>query len=262
MRPVSQPQPKLVVALDFQTGAEALAMARDLAPLARPGQPDLWMKVGLELFVAEGPQMVRELKAMGFKIFLDLKFLDIPNTVRGAVRSAVKSGADMLNIHACGGADMGRIAVAARDEAYLEYKDECGLTDKPLLFAVTVLTSMQDVDNPILRGRPAAEVVLELARLSQGAGLDGVVCSAQEAARIKEACGPQFLCLTPGIRIPNPDAKADDQRRVMTPEAAVAAGSDFLVVGRPVTRAPLDKGGPVAAARDILHRMATATAQA
>ena len=264
MRPVSRPQPKLVVALDFQTGAEALAMARDLAPLAQPaqsgqsGQPDLWMKVGLELFVAEGPQMVRELKAMGFKIFLDLKFLDIPNTVRGAVRSAVKSGADMLNIHACGGADMGRIAVAARDEAYLEYKDECGLAVKPLLFAVTVLTSMQDVDNPILRGRPAAEVVLELARMTQGAGLDGVVCSAQEAARIKEACGPQFLCLTPGIRVPEAGAKADDQRRVMTPEAAVAAGSDFLVVGRPVTRAPQDKGGPVAAARDILRRMATA----
>lgn len=254
--PQSPPsQPKLVIALDFQTGAEALDMARKLAPLAapnQPGQPDLWMKVGLELFVAEGPEIVRALKALGFKVFLDLKFLDIPNTVRGAVRSAVKSGADMLNIHAAGGLDMARVAVAARDEAFLEYRTECGLTGRPLLFAVTVLTSMQDVHNPILQGRPAAEVALELALASRDAGLDGVVCSGQEAARIKSACGPQFLCLTPGIRVPDPAAPADDQRRVMTPEAAVAAGADFLVVGMPVTRA----ADPTQAARDILRRMA------
>ncbi|MBI5519460.1 MAG: orotidine-5'-phosphate decarboxylase [Desulfovibrio sp.] len=248
------PQPaRLVVALDFQTGAEALDMARALSPLARE-HGNIWMKVGLELFVAEGPGMVRGLKAMGFKVFLDLKFLDIPNTVRGAVRSAVKCGADMLNIHAIGGLDMARVAVAARDEAAAE----TGLAEKPLLFAVTVLTSMQDMDNPILRGRPAAEVALELARVSREAGLDGVVCSAREAASIKAACGQDFLCLTPGIRIPDPAAPADDQRRVMTPEEAVAAGSDFLVVGRPVTRAPAGQGGPVAAAREILRRMAAA----
>lgn len=253
-------QPKLVIALDFQTGVEALDMARKLAPLAAPRQPeqlDLWMKVGLELFVAEGPQIVRALKALGFKVFLDLKFLDIPNTVRGAVRSAVKSGADMLNIHAAGGLDMAKTAVAARDEAFLEYRAECGLTVKPLLFAVTVLTSMQDVHNPILQGRPAAEVALELALASRDAGLDGVVCSGQEAARIKIACGPQFLCLTPGIRVLDPSAPADDQRRVMTPEAAVAAGADFLVVGRPVTRA----ADPTQAARDILRRMGRSMAQ-
>ena len=244
--------PQLVIALDFQTGREALDLAARVQGLAP------WVKVGLELFVAEGPGIVRELKALGFQVFVDLKFLDIPNTVRGAVRSAVKSGADMLNIHALGGTDMARVAVAARDEAV----SELGLSTKPLLLAVTVLTSMQNPDNPILNGREAAGVVLELAQASQAAGLDGVVCSAQEAARIKQACGPQFLCLTPGIRIPDSDAspviQVDDQRRVMTPEAAVAAGSDFLVVGRPVTRAT----DPAAAARDILHRMGRHMAQA
>jgi len=250
-------QPELVVALDFQTGAEALDMARRLSGLTGSGQANLWMKVGLELFVAEGPQMVREVKRLGFKVFLDLKFLDIPNTVRGAVRSAVKSGADMLNIHAAGGADMARVALAARDEAFLEYGAECGLTEKPLLLAVTVLTSMQDTNNPILQGRPADEVVLELACASHAAGLDGVVSSAQEAARIKTACGQDFLCLTPGIRVPDSGSPADDQRRVMTPEAAVAAGADFLVVGRPVTRA----ADPAASARDILRRMGRPLAQ-
>jgi len=250
-------QPELVIALDFQTGAEALEMARHLQSVTPPGQDKPWMKVGLELFVAEGPEIVRALKHMGFRVFLDLKFLDIPNTVRGAVRSAVKSGADMLNIHAAGGQDMARIAVAARDEAVKEH----GLGVKPLLLAVTVLTSMQDTDNPILQGRAAAEVALELARASHSAGLDGVVCSGQEAARIKAACGENFLCLTPGIRLPDPTAPADDQRRIMTPEAAVAAGADFLVVGRPVTRAPEDKGGPVASAREFLRRIAQAASQ-
>lgn len=245
---------KLVVALDFQTGVEALDMARALVPLATPvtsGQPELWVKVGLELFVAEGPEIVRALKGLCLKVFLDLKFLDIPNTVRGAVHSAVKSGADMLNIHAAGGPDMARMAVAARDEA----AGEMALAVKPLLLAVTVLTSMQDTDSPILRGRSAAEAALELAHATHAAGLDGVVCSGHEVASIKAACGPEFLCLTPGIRVPDSTASPDDQRRVMTPEAAVAAGSDFLVVGRPITRAPQDKGGPVASARDILRRM-------
>jgi len=239
---------ELVIALDFQTSAEALDMAARL----RGTTP--WMKVGLELFVAEGPQVVRDLKGFGFKVFLDLKFLDIPNTVRGAVRSAVKCGADMLNIHAVGGLDMARVALAARDEAVAE----CGLRDKPLLLAVTVLTSMLDADNPILRGREPLDVVLELARQSRAAGLDGVVCSAREAAAIKTACGGDFLCLTPGIRIPDPEAPAtasgDDQRRVMTPEAAVEAGSDFLVAGRPITRA----SDPAQAAHEILRRMGRA----
>ncbi|MBU1229670.1 MAG: orotidine-5'-phosphate decarboxylase [Proteobacteria bacterium] len=239
-----RPSAQLVVALDFQTGREALGMAARLRGVAP------WMKVGLELFVAEGPGLVRELKDLGFKVFVDLKFLDIPNTVRGAVRSCVKTGADMLNIHACGGADMARVAVAARDEAVAELR----LETKPLLFAVTVLTSMMDPALPLLNGRDPAGVVLELAQGSRAAGLDGVVCSGQEVAHVKAACGPEFLCLTPGIRIPNPGATPDDQRRVMTPEAAVAAGSDFLVLGRPITRA----ADPAQAARDILQRMAKA----
>lgn len=239
---------QLVVALDFQTGAEALDLARRL----KGGAP--WMKVGLELYVAEGPAIVRELKALGYKVFVDLKFLDIPNTVRGAVRSCVAAGADMLNIHAAGGLDMAKVAVAARDEAAADHD----LPERPLLLAVTVLTSMADPESPILRRREASDVVLELARLTKLAGLDGVVCSAQEAAAVKQACGRDFLCLTPGIRVPDPNApissQADDQRRVMTPEAAVAAGSDYLVVGRPITRA----ADPVAAAQGILRRMAGA----
>lgn len=242
------PSTQLVVALDFQTGAEALDLARRLRG-ADPSKA-LWMKVGLELYVAEGPAIVRELKALGYKVFVDLKFLDIPNTVRGAVRSCVAAGADMLNIHAAGGLDMAKVAVAARDEAAAEND----LPERPILLAVTVLTSMQDADNPILRGREASDVVLELARLSKMAGLDGVVCSAREAAAVKQLCGWDFLCLTPGIRVPDPSAPADDQRRVMTPEAAVAAGSDYLVVGRPITRS----ADPIAAARAILARMAGA----
>ncbi|OIO05638.1 MAG: orotidine 5'-phosphate decarboxylase [Desulfovibrionaceae bacterium CG1_02_65_16] len=248
--------PELVVALDFQAPAEALDMARCLQSVTGPGQPKLWMKVGLELFVAGGPDIVRSLKHMGFRVFLDLKFLDIPNTVRGAVRSAVKSGADMLNIHAIGGLEMARTAVAARDGA----ADELGLSEKPLLLAVTVLTSMQDTDTPILRGREAGDVALDLAKLARQAGLDGVVCSGREVASIKAECGAEFVCLTPGIRLPDPLSEADDQRRVMTPEAAVAAGSDFLVVGRPITRALEGKGGPVALAREMLGRMASASA--
>lgn len=241
--------PQLVVALDFQTGAEALDLARRLAPT-----PGLWMKVGLELYVAEGPRVVRELKALGLRVFVDLKFLDIPNTVAGAVRSCVAAGADMLNVHAIGGADMLRAAVAARDSAAADND----LPQRPLLLAVTVLTSTQDPESPVLRGRPAGEAVLELARLAQGCGLDGVVCSGHEAAAVKAACGGRFVCLTPGIRVPGPDSSADDQRRVMTPEAAVAAGSDYLVVGRPITRAPEHLGGPEGAARAILLRMAGA----
>ncbi len=246
--------PELVIALDFQAPAEALEMARVLQSVTTPGEPKPWMKVGLELFTAGGPEIVRALKHMGFRVFLDLKFLDIPNTVSGAMRSAVKCGADMLNLHAMGGREMARTAVAARDEAAAGMK----LAEKPILLAVTVLTSMKDADTPILHGREAADVALDLARLAREAGLDGVVCSGHEVKRIKAECGADLLCLTPGIRPPDPLAEPDDQRRVMTPEAAVAAGSDFLVVGRPITHASVVKGGPVGRAREILGRMAQA----
>lgn len=226
---------ELVVALDFPTRGEALGMARRLAGAVT------WVKVGLELYTAEGPSMVAELRAMGFKVFVDLKFMDIPNTVRGAVRSAVRAGADMVNVHALGGA---RMMAAAR-----EGLDEAAATErKPVLLAVTVLTSMDERDLALPPGGTVADLVLSLARSAREAGLHGVVCSAHEAAAVKAACGAGFACLTPGIRMADAD---DDQRRVMTPGRAVAQGADYLVAGRPITRAQ----DPVTVAKQFIAQM-------
>lgn len=227
--------PQLVVALDLPDAAAAL----DLAALL---PAECWAKVGLELFTAAGPGVVRDLAAAGRKVFLDLKFLDIPNTVRGAVLSAARTGAAMTDAHLLGGARMLAAALEGREQAAAE---GC---PRPLLLGVTVLTSMGPGDLPLPGAGDLSALVLELARLARSEGLDGVVCSAHEAAAIKAACGPGFLCLTPGIR---PEAAADDQRRTMTPAEAVAAGADFLVVGRPVTRA----ARPGDAARAILEQM-------
>jgi len=213
---------ELVVALDFQNAGEALAMARALDG-AVP-----WMKVGLELFTAEGPAVVSGLKDLGYKVFLDLKFFDIPNTVQGAVRSAVRLGADMVNIHALGGGRMARAAMQGCAEGA-----QAG--QEPLVLAVTVLTSMAAGDLPVEGVCDPSEMALDLAVKAKQYGLNGVVCSGLEVERVKGACGPGFVCLTPGIR--PADASADDQRRVVTPARAVQGGSDFLVVGRPVTRA-------------------------
>ncbi|MBU1001439.1 MAG: orotidine-5'-phosphate decarboxylase [Proteobacteria bacterium] len=226
---------ELVVALDFPDRAQALDMARALAGTVS------WVKVGLELYTAEGPSILAELKALGFKVFVDLKFLDIPNTVRGAVRSAVLAGADMVNIHITGGTRMMAAARQGLDEAAIP-------GEQPLLLGVTVLTSMDERDLPLAPGQTVADLVLSLARAGHDTGLDGVVCSGHEAAAIKEYCGNDFLCLTPGIRL---TAGADDQRRVMTPAEAIAAGADFLVAGRPVTRA----GDPKSAALSFLEQM-------
>lgn len=226
---------ELVVALDLPDKASALAMAARLAGTVT------WVKVGLELYTAQGPGVVAALKGLGFKVFLDLKFLDIPNTVRGAVRSAVGAGADMLNVHASGGARMMQAARQGLDEA-------AAPGAAPLLLAVTVLTSMDERDLPLGPGRTVADLVLNLARATREAGLHGVVCSGHEARAVKAACGPGFLCLTPGIR---PAGADDDQRRVMTPAMAVAAGADFLVAGRPVTQA----ADPQAAALSFLEQM-------
>lgn len=228
---------ELVVALDFPDSGQALGLARTLAGTAP------WAKVGLELFTAEGPALVAGLKDLGFKVFLDLKFLDIPNTVRGAVRSAARLGADMVNIHILGGARMAEAARAGRDEGALPG------TKGPLLLGVTVLTSMDDADLPLPFPGGAPALALELARRGRAYYLDGVVCSGQEAAAVKAACGRDFLCLTPGIR---PAGGDDDQRRTVTPAEAVAAGADYLVVGRPVTRA----ADPRAAALALLDQMA------
>ncbi len=228
---------ELVVALDFPDSGQALGLARTLAGSAA------WVKVGLELFTAEGPALVAALKDLGFKVFLDLKFLDIPNTVRGAVRSAARLGADMVNIHVLGGERMAEAARQGRDEGAAPG------TAGPLLLGVTVLTSMDDEDLPLPFPGGARAFALELARRGRAYYLDGVVCSGQEAAQVKAACGSGFLCLTPGIR---PAGGEDDQRRTVTPAQAVAAGADFLVVGRPVTRA----ADPRAAVRELLEQMA------
>jgi orotidine-5'-phosphate decarboxylase len=228
--------PELVVALDLPDAASALDMARAL-----PGE--CWAKVGLELFTASGPEVVRGLANAGRKVFLDLKFLDIPNTVRGAVRAASRLGAAMADVHLLGGARMLDAALQGREDAASEG------SARPLLLGITVLTSMGPGDLPLPGAGDPAGLVLDLARLAKAAGLDGVVCSGHEVAAVKAACGADFLCLTPGIR-PAGEASGD-QRRTMTPAQAVAAGADFLVAGRPVTKA----ADPTAAARAMLEQM-------
>ncbi|WP_338669979.1 orotidine-5'-phosphate decarboxylase [Pseudodesulfovibrio methanolicus] len=227
----------LVVALDFGDAASALAMARTLKGTAP------WMKVGLELFTAEGPKVVTGLKELGFKVFLDLKFFDIPNTVQGAVRSAVRLGADMVNIHALGGERMARAAMEGCAEGALPGQPA------PLVLAVTMLTSMAAGDLPVADAPGPSEMALDLAVKAKQYGLNGVVCSGLEVERIKASCGSGFACLTPGIRPAS--AEAGDQRRVVTPAEAVRSGADFLVVGRPVTRAER----PEEAARAIIGEM-------
>ncbi|EMG36778.1 orotidine-5'-phosphate decarboxylase [Desulfocurvibacter africanus PCS] len=231
---------ELIIALDFPHAEQALSMARTMR-----GEAD-WVKIGLELFTAAGPRVVTDMKELGLKVFLDLKFHDIPNTVRGAVRSAANLGVDMLTLHASGG------------RAMLEAAREASLTSRqsPLLFAVTVLTSMSAEDTALLGRSDVPELVRDLARASGQAGLDGVVCSALEAKLVKEDSRGKLACLTPGIRLAaSPDgARADDQKRVADPAFAVTQGSDYLVVGRPITGAQ----DPAAAIRAFQRAMAEA----
>ena len=210
-----------VVALDYQSADQAIAMAQQLDPTR------CRLKVGKELFTAAGPQLVDQLQKSGFEIFLDLKFHDIPNTVAKAVLVAARMGVWMVNVHASGGAEMMQTTRSA-------LKDKGG--HQPLLIAVTVLTSM-DAAGLKATGidQSPSERVLSLAHLSQDSGFDGVVCSAQEAALLKHELGKEFKLITPGIR-PH-FAVAGDQKRIMTPAQAVAAGSDYLVIGRPITQA-------------------------
>lgn len=211
----------IVVALDYQSADQAIAMAQQLDPTR------CRLKVGKELFTAAGPQLVDQLQKSGFEIFLDLKFHDIPNTVAKAVLVAARMGVWMVNVHASGGAEMMQTTRSA-------LKDKGG--HQPLLIAVTVLTSM-DAAGLKATGidQSPSERVLSLAHLSQDSGFDGVVCSAQEAALLKHELGKEFKLITPGIR-PH-FAVAGDQKRIMTPAQAVAAGSDYLVIGRPITQA-------------------------
>ena len=230
--------PRVIVALDFPEGKDALAMAARLDPaICR-------VKVGKELYTAAGPQLLEQLQKSGFEVFLDLKYHDIPNTVAAACLAAARLGVWLINVHALGGRAMMH---AARGTL-------AALDAPPRLIAVTLLTSMDaaDMEDVGLSGTPQ-EAVVRLARLAQACGLDGVVCSAQEAAVLRRVCGKAFLLVTPGIR---PAAGGiDDQQRIATPAAAVASGADYLVIGRPVTRA----NDPLAVLRAINDDIAAAS---
>ncbi len=212
--------PKIIVALDYPEAAPALDLVARLEPsLCR-------LKVGKELFTAMGPQLVGQFMRCGFEVFLDLKFHDIPNTTAQACKTAASLGVWMVNIHAMGGRKM---MEAARDAV-------AQASRPPKLVAVTVLTSMAQEDMAEIGINEApAQLVLRLATLARDSGLDGVVCSAQEASLLRRHCGSEFCLVTPGIR--PADAAADDQARIMTPRAALEAGSSYLVIGRPITRA-------------------------
>ncbi|MCL1986215.1 MAG: orotidine-5'-phosphate decarboxylase, partial [Betaproteobacteria bacterium] len=228
----------LVVALDFAAAAPALYVAEKVRNVVS------WVKVGLELFSAEGPHVVHALKQFGFDVFLDLKLHDIPNTVQGAVLAAARLHVDMLTLHVTGGERMIRAAVDAINNS----------PRRPLLFGVTVLTSMEPGEFFTFGARSAktlAGVAKKLALRAQAWGMDGVVCSGREVREIRRATG--LRCLTPGIRPVH--ALQDDQRRVVSPAQAVRAGSNFLVVGRPITAAP----DPARAAEEILREMQSAS---
>ena len=222
---MSVPDPRVIVALDFSHPARALALMDRLDP------GECALKVGKEMFVVAGPEPVRWMVERGFRVFLDLKFHDIPNTAAQACAAATRLGVWMLNVHAAGGAAM----LEAAREAVARTAAELG-RPRPLLIAVTVLTSLADADlEAIGMAGPTAAAAQRLALLAQRAGLDGVVCSAREARELRQACGADFRLVTPGIR-PAGSAR-DDQARIITPEAAIAAGADYLVIGRPITQA-------------------------
>lgn len=211
---------RLIIALDFATAEQALTFVKDLQP------SQCKLKVGFELFVAAGPEFVRHLVQRGFAVFLDLKFHDIPNTVASACKAAAQLGVWMLNVHASGGVTMMQAAKAALAD----------LPNPPKLIAVTVLTSMDKAQlaSTGIQLEPL-EQVQYLAKLAQDSGLDGVVCSAQEAALLRVQLGDEFLLVTPGIRPEGSDK--GDQSRVMTPRQAKQAGVSYVVVGRPITQA-------------------------
>ena len=231
---------RVIVALDYPAADMALALVEQL-------QPELCrLKVGKELFTSAGPGLVSSLIGRGYDVFLDLKYHDIPNTVARACSAAARLGVWMLNIHTSGGRDM---LLAAR-EALAQ------VNKPPVLIGVTMLTSLSDADLNLLGIQvPVTEQVTRLARLAKESGLDGVVCSASEAAILRVDLGKEFVLVTPGIR---PAGSADDdQKRIMTPAAAIAAGSNFLVVGRPITAA----GDPLQALQDINQQVQSALAE-
>ena len=221
----------VIIACDFAGRKETLDFLDAFRGEAAP-----FVKIGMELFYAEGPEMVRELKRRGHRVFLDLKLHDIPNTVKKAMRVLSALEVDIVNVHAAGTMEMMRAALEG-----LSREDGT----RPLLIAVTQLTSTSEerMQRELLIGAGINETIVKYAQNAREAGLDGVVCSPLEAALVKKACGADFLTVTPGIRFA--DAAADDQVRITTPARAREIGSDYIVVGRPVTAAP----DPVAAYR-------------
>jgi len=237
---------KLIVALDLPSADAAARMAEKL--LGHVGM----FKIGSELFTAAGPVLIRDLTASGARVFLDLKFHDIPNTVRSAAREATQLGVSMFDVHASGGR---RMMEAAREGSHEAGSGIPRTTTGPLVIAVTVLTSLAGLELEELGLGPSPlDVVVRWAQLAQEAGLDGVVASPREAAAIRRACGPGFVIVTPGIRPVS--AASNDQARTGTPESAIRAGADFLVVGRPITTAADPASAADAIVADITQALA------
>jgi orotidine-5'-phosphate decarboxylase len=232
---------RVLVALDVESAVQAHALADTLRGTVGG------FKIGKQLFTAHGPAIVRTLSERGDRVFLDLKFHDIPTTVGGAVAAAVSIGAWMVNVHASGGRKMMEAAARAATDAAARTG-----RPRPLVIAVTVLTSL---DARQLRetgvSAPLVDHVMHLARLAQDSGLDGVVASPHEIADIRRTCGPEFLIVTPGIRPATLEIAKDDQARTMSPADAIAAGASYLVIGRPITAA----ADPRAAATDIVGHL-------
>ena len=222
----------VIIACDFSSKRETLDFLEKFGEL-RP-----FVKIGMELYYSEGPEMVKELKARGHKVFVDLKVHDIPNTAASAMRVLGGLGADIVNVHAAGTKRMMEAAKAGLEEGYESFCEKEGKkADKPLLIAVTQLTSTDEeaMQHDLLIEKPLVDVVKHYANMTKEAGLDGVVCSAQEAEGIHGVCGDDFVTVTPGIRFA--DSQKGDQKRVMTPAEANKIGSDYIVVGRPITQA-------------------------
>ena len=223
----------VIIALDFPTREDTLTFLDRFPAGEKP-----FVKIGMELFYAGGPEIVKEIRRRGHKIFLDLKLHDIPNTVRKAMKVLSALDVDMVNVHAGGGVEMMRAALEGLKEGRAD-------GTRPLIIAVTQLTStdQEALERDLMIHEPIAEVVMHYARTARDAGLDGVVCSPLEAGKVHEVCGSTFLTVTPGVRFAGGDL--GDQKRVMTPAAAKEIGSDYIVVGRPITAA----ADPVAAYR-------------
>ena len=227
----------VIIALDFPSREKTLSFLDRFPEGEKP-----FVKIGMELYYAEGPQVVRDIKARGHKIFLDLKLHDIPNTVKRAMAVLSRLDVDMVNLHAAGASEMMKAALEGLTRTHGTCKPGSG---RPILIAVTQLTSTDAaaLKNELLIDVPMAETVMAYAKNAAASGLDGVVCSPLEAALVKEHCGADFVTVTPGIRFA--DSDVGDQKRIMTPEKAGKSGCDYIVMGRPITQA----SDPVAAYR-------------